>query len=277
MSDAIVVSAQDGGDDILPPHQFTAAGLCEVVLRKIGAFSINDTSAQPEQMAETLRWLDINASHLAGTQECFWLRPATITLELEADATEPYVLSEIEGWPRQGVVFVLNAWLRDPNGNDTPIEVYRRAVYEAFSQKDTAGQPWGVYVDRLSPRSTLLTYPVISDDDWSIRLQVQSYHPGLTGAEGDELPKGDVALGFGAAFQKFLVFATAADVGDGPVRQLDDSKIKEWRAYARVLWSELQGYINREKPRQVRTRRHDGGGSPMFRRDPYTSRRYRFP
>ena len=34
-----------------------ASGICERALRKIGAFSVNDTAADPEELAEALYWL----------------------------------------------------------------------------------------------------------------------------------------------------------------------------------------------------------------------------
>lgn len=274
MADAIVANATDGSDDILPPHLFTGAGIAERALRKVGAFTVNDTGTNPEELAEALYWLDLIVAELSGTQECFWLRDETVTVPLVADQTDPYVLADVDGFPRQGAVFVLGAWLRDPNDQDTPIEILRRNQYEELAKKDTSGQPYSVYVDRLVPSPSMLTYPVIADDDYSVRLLVQSYHPSLSGTLGDEAPKGAVALRIGAAFQRFLVFALAADIGDGPVRRIEDNKVTSWRKSAAMSLTALNGYINREKPRQIRTRRHDGVVS-MVRRDPYTTRRFR--
>ena len=73
-----------------------ASGICERALRKIGAFSVNDTAADPEELSEALYWLDLAVAELAGTEQCQWLIPTTLSIALTAN-TPSYDLSTALG------------------------------------------------------------------------------------------------------------------------------------------------------------------------------------
>lgn len=243
--------------ELLPPTAFNSGEIAARALRKIGAFPINDAAPAPNELAEALYWLDLIVAELAGKQECFWLRPATMTQDLTVD--EPaYTLSEFDEYPPSGIVFPMKAWIRDPSGNDEPIKIIRRTEYEDLPVKDTAGTPECIYVDRIAVERNLFTYPVIAEDGYQLRLLVQTYHHNLTGSRGENSPSGDVALRIGAEWQRFLVFMLSADIGDGPIRRIDDGKVKEWRAIAGGALAALNSFTNRERPRAGRTRRWGG-------------------
>ena len=228
-----------------------ASGICERSLRKIGAFSINDSAADPEELHEALFWLDLAVAELAGTERCHWLIPATLTITLSAD-TASYDLSTAIGsdYPTDGVIFPIEAWLRDDDDNDTPLEIIRRRDYEDISDKADSGSPDRIYIDRLNADQNLFVYPVPSAAGEFIRLVCQSYAANLTCGTPDQ--GGNDAHGFSAAWQRWMILQNAADIGSGPVRRLPSSEVNDMRQQAEGARARLMAYSNREKTSQPR-------------------------
>lgn len=240
--------------DSLPPKDFSSVDVVTRVLRKIGAFSVNDTAADDVDIAEGLYWLEMLIAEVVGTQDCFWLTANTITLPLEVGEDE-YVLAEIPGFPTQGVTFITGVWVRDSAGNDTPIDIVRRKLYESQSNKTTAGTPEQVYINRQVPKPSLITYPTISAEGFFLRLLAQTYNPSVLGVKGNSTPTGARKHGFGQEWTRFLVYALSAELGDGPVRKVDKADIKDWREVAQVSLNRLNAYSNRERRLVGRTQR----------------------
>lgn len=234
-----------------------ASGICERALRKIGAFSINDTAADGEELAEALYWLDLAVAELAGTEKCQWLIPTTLSIALSAD-TASYDLSNALGTsnPTDGVLFPMSAWLRDSNGEDTPIDIIRRQDYEDISDKDESGEPNIVYIDRLADDQNIFVHPVPDATGYSVRLLCQTYAPNmLAGTPSDG---GNVAHGFSAEWQRWLILQNSADIGSGPVRRLPSGEITDIRQQAAISRAALMTYSNREKVSQPRRTRAHG-------------------
>lgn len=231
---------------------FSVADICERALRKIGAFSINDSAADGEELQEAAFWLDMILAEQAETEACFWLRPSTITKALTAD-TPSYVLSELMGtnYPQDGLVNVVNAWLTD-GSNDQPLGRLRRKEYENLSQKDASGRPSAIYIDRLSAptEQTIYITPVPATTGLSLNLLVQSSTPEVSNLKDVK------SHGLRAGWQRALVRELAAEIGDGPVRRLDSGKIDRWRRDAEMALKGLQKYnssnTERVGPRRVK-------------------------
>lgn len=234
-----------------------ASGICERALRKIGAFSINDTAADGEELAEALYWLDLSVAELAGTEKCQWLIPTTLSIALSAD-TPSYDLSTALGTsdPADGVLFPVAAWLRDSNGEDTPIEIIRRQDYEDITDKDESGEPDVVYIDRLNDDQNIFVHPVPDATGYSIRLLCQTYAPNML--SGTPEGGGNIAHGFSAEWQRWLILQNAADIGSGPVRRLPPGEINDIRQQAAIARAALMAYSSREKVSQPRRTRAFG-------------------
>ncbi len=234
-----------------------ASGICERSLRKIGAFSVNDTAADPEELSEALYWLDLAVAELAGTEQCQWLIPTTLSIALTAN-TPSYDLSTALGTgnPTDGVLFPIEAWIRDSSGNDTPIDIIRRRDFEDIEDKDKSGVTDRIYIDRLNDDQNIYVYPVVDETGYSIRLLCQTYAPNLLGGTPSE--GGNVRHGFSTEWQRFLILQNAADIGSGPVRRLPASEIADIRQQAEMSRSRLMTYSNREKVSQPRRTRAYG-------------------
>ena len=234
-----------------------ASGICERALRKIGAFSVNDTAADPEELAEALYWLDLAVAELAGTEQCQWLIPTTLSIALSAN-TASYDLSTALGTanPTDGVLFPIEAWIRDSNGLDTPIDIIRRRDFEDIEDKDKSGIPDRIYIDRLNEDQNIFIYPVVDETGYSIRLLCQTYAANLGGT--GLTATGNIAHGFSAEWQKWMVLQNSADIGSGPVRRLPISETDRIRAEAGTSLAKLMAFSNREKVSQPRRTRAFG-------------------
>lgn len=226
----------------------TGRTVAERSLRKISAYSINDTGADPEEMREALSWLDMIVAELAGTKKLFWLVEDTIFFDLDAGDGEYDVVTEMgANAPDNDILAVTHATLRDSAGIDTPLKMYSRTEYEELDDKDRSGVPCGVYIDRLTPmKAKLVGIPTVSTYD--LGLTVITYPPDIT------LRLGGQATGFAPEWNSYLVTRCAAECGDGPVRRLPVTEIRDWRQQAEVLKKELLSFSNREQ-RGIRARR----------------------
>lgn len=208
--------------------------ICERALRKIGTFALRDSEADPEEMAEAMMWLDLVVAHATSTRRIFWLIPATLELELTADQAT-YDIDEITDYPTDGVAFPINAWLRDPAGNDTPVELIRRREYENIVDKTAGGEPRVAHIDRLRDK-TVSIYPVVAASGYTLRIEAQLYSPSYS---PDTNPDAEVRHGFGPEWQLWLITALAAEIGDGPVRRLQPAEVDRMRNTAARLLVDL--------------------------------------
>lgn len=235
---------------------FTVKQIAERALRKIGAYSINDSAADSIELEETLYWLDMLVGHFAETHRPFWLIPDTIAKTLTANQ-QTYTLSTLLGTanPADGVLYVTGVQLRDSSGNDEPLKMLSKAEWDEITDKDQTGTPAGVYIDRLKTM-TLKVVPVPTVSTYSILLDVQTYSPDLTKSNGA------VKHGFSNGWQLWQVLATAAQIGDGPVRKLPSGEVDRITAKAGGYLNELIGYANREmRDRDKRSRRTAAWGA----------------
>lgn len=238
----------------------SARGLCELVLQRIGAYAVNDEGADPIEMNRTLQWMDLTIAEIAGTDQCLWLVPETLSFEWPA-ATRTDTLENLldTALPPTGVLFVKQASLLDSNGiRMGNLPLVARDVYEKISNKDDAGRPEKLFIDRLASDFNASIYRVPdATQTYTIELVVQTYAASVMGNQGQTDQSGDVRHGFSQEWQRFIVNRVGADVGSGPVRRLDLNEIKDMRDEAIASFARLQAYSNRQKQNTVpRTSRY---------------------
>ena len=224
--------------------------LAERALRRIGAYSINDTGADSAELEEALYWMDLVVAELAGTEDCSWLTEDTIDIPFVAGQAS-YALNTATDWPDTDIAFPVSAYVREDTGVDTDIEMIRRVEYESIADKDAGGSPTVVYIDRTAdvPRATI--YPVPTDTGASLRLVVQKQAPDMIGSGGAR--PGKLDHGFPKEWQRWLVLATAAEIGAGPVRKLSQQEINDIRAGAVDAKARLMARANVENKSVRRT------------------------
>ncbi|KKK51568.1 hypothetical protein LCGC14_3113640, partial [marine sediment metagenome] len=202
---------------------FTAKQICEMALQAIGAYSINDTAAEPEHLKRALSWFDLNMAELAGIQRMFWLVPSTLTIALAADKRTYDLLDTLgASAPADGIQFPVEAHLDDGSGNRTPLEILRRDEYEGLAKLTTTGTPDRIYIDRLiEPTMSVYPIPTVSTD--KVKLVVQTFAPSFASSR-----TGGSATGLRAAWQNWAVNKLAASLGNGPIRKLPRQEISDY-------------------------------------------------
>lgn len=229
---------------------FTAKEIAERALRAIGAFPITQSSADGEQLREAMIWLDLNMAEIAGVTRLFSLVPATLEFDI-TNGTSSYDLNTELGadLPTDRIQFPVDAWLEDEDGNRYPLKIVTRDVFEAVPDAAEQGQPTMIHIDRL-PTPTLRIYPTPATTDtttWTIKLVVQTYAPnvapgGVTGTQ----PSASVLTGFRQAWQRWLIWQLASDIGSGPVFKLPSASIKDFGEKAKDARMALEAFENRE-------------------------------
>jgi hypothetical protein len=223
--------------------QFNARKICEKALRKIGAFPINDTAADPEHLDEALDWLDLNLAQVSGTGRAFWLVPSTLPLPLTAETAEYDLLDVLAtNAPDDGIQSVVSAVLDDGNGNRTPLTLIGRAEFEEIAVPATTGTPDRVYVDRLN-NPTLTTYPVLGAGitGYTIQLVVQTFSKDFASHK-----TGNTATGLRETYQKWCIYDLAASLGDGSIIKLPERELAGIRSVAKDAFDKLDAFDNRE-------------------------------
>lgn len=245
-----------------PVSLFSARKICELALRKVGAFTINDDSPDPAALAVALDFLEMEIANLAGGERLQWLVPATVEFALTADI-ESYVLETIAGsaFPSLGLAFPIEAYIVDADDNATPVDIVRRKDYEDITDKTASGTPDRIYIDRLANEDkNLFVYPVPADSTLSLRLVAQTYPRTVLKPLSDQAGAGEVTHGFDRTWQMWMILATAYQIGDGPVRQIKADKLDRIGKDRDKCLATLTEKQNRERisARLHRTKRYGG-------------------
>lgn len=214
-------------------------------------FPITESAADGEQLREAMDWLDIIMAEKAGTGRMFNLVPATLSIPI-TNGTSTYDLNAALGvnLPVDRVQFPIQAWLEDAAGNRSPVEILRRADFEAVSNDADSGPITHVHIDRLAPTPTLRTYPtpaLADTNTYTLKLVVQTYAPnvspsGVTGAQ----PSAAILTNFHQSWQRWLIWTLASDLGSGPIIKLPAASISNFDRKAGIALVQLEAFENRE-------------------------------
>lgn len=253
---------------------FTVREICERALRKINAFSLMDTEADALELEEATWWLDMLVSHLCGANRILWLVPQTLTFALTAK-TLSYDLKTTLGdeYPDQGIQFPLHATAtyveastttanavvgddaaiitgetvltpRQGVGTTRPVEIVKRVIFDEISDRDQAGPPEQVYIDRLAA-PMLRVHPVPQEEGWWLNLTVQTYQDDLI-ARGNAHKAAEITSNHRAAWNLYLVTALAHQLGNGPVRKLTRDEVRDMATEASDQFMALMAFENQE-------------------------------
>jgi hypothetical protein len=82
---------------------------------------------------------------------------------------------------------------------------------------------------------------------WSLKLVVQRFAPDVspTGVTGDT--PGNIAHGFGQAWQRWVIFQLAHDLGCGAIHKLPEDALRRYAMVAEAAKAELLAFENREQ------------------------------
>jgi hypothetical protein len=224
--------------------------ICERALRLIGAFPTSETGAEPEHMREALSWLDLILAQNAGVMRMFRLVPATVSLTLTS-GKQRYVLADDLGsaMPTNGIQFPIEAWIEDSAGNRLSVDIVTRSTFENVNDLATTGIPRRIYMDRLGDVS-VSTYPTLAatvTETYTLKLVVQTFAPDVSpsGVSGTQ-PSGSLVPEISQAWQRWAVYALAADLGSGPIIPISPQRVRDLRKEAENAMADLLDYENRE-------------------------------
>ena len=226
-------------------EKLSAGGVAEQALRLIGAFTANDSAADPAEYEVAISALDMLVAELTGRHKFWWLVPATQTVALTAGKATYSLAALLE--PK--LEFYERAYLVR-SGLDSPLDLVRRSVYDEIADKTQTGTPGMVYVERAD-NPTAYVAPVPGSSGLSLKLVGQRYAPDIA-AE-----RGAAPHLFPASWQRYLSHALAADIGNGPVRTLTKSRRDDFREVAKTAFAGLAAFSSREQIDRARFVSHN--------------------
>lgn len=221
--------------------------ICERALRKINAFPITDTAADPEHLNEALYWLDMVLAELSGHARLWWWLTGTLSFALAA-STQSYALKATlgSGYPAEGLLYPVECWYEDAAGNRTPLKIVRRDTFEERVKAGQTGDPAMVWIDRLG-EPTLWVWPVPAATGKTLKLVYQTLSPQVAVQQPAGRPaQGNAPIDFPATWNLWAVTRLSAELGDGPIRSLPSSRIEAWRGQAERTKQMLLAFDNRE-------------------------------
>lgn len=236
----------------------TVADYCKRALRKIGSYSINDAGAEPEEMEEARFWLDMIVGHQAARKRTWWLTPTTATFPMAAGTQEYDLDAQLAPTASaRGEQFVIQAFLDDADTGEMihEISLRSRKEWEEMEQRQREGTPECAYIDRQqSPK--MLVSPVPNDArSYTVRLIFQSYSPNFPALAWAN--RTDTAIR--SSWNLWLVTALAAQIGNGPIRKLPADEVRDMKAEAGGLLTDLEAYEDHEQANEPRRISFYGG------------------
>ena len=222
-----------------------ARKIAELALRKVGAI-VPSQRPDSARLSVALSCLDLIVGELGGTHKFEWLTPARQTVTLTSGVSE-YNLNNLLSPDFQ---FFYSAGLLTSATDDSeePVELIHQSDYDLIVDKTLSGTPDVAYIERNdTPR--LFIYPVPTTS-MSLILRGGQYTNQITSAgadTGNEI--GGENTGFPAAWNRYLLFRLAKDIGDGPVARLPIARLESWERDIERAWTGLNVYNNRQQTR----------------------------
>ncbi len=235
------------------PAQLLVRQTVDRALRKIGAYSVYDTSPDPEEAEEAGYWLDMIVGHLTATRRALWLVPVTLSIPLEADKVS-YTEDELRAldpanYPATGLQFPYHATVSD-GSRETDVEIIKRLAYDDISDKTTGGKPTHCYIDRRTDFE-LKVYPVptVPTQDntltYTLKLVGARFRDSVS-VENQPSVNGNKTLDLRQGWDLWAVNALAAEIGDGPVRKLPGDEVERMQKRAAQILLDLDKNENEE-------------------------------
>lgn len=229
-------------------RRLTVGEICERALRKIGAYPIGDIGAEPMQMNEARFWLDMVIGHITAKGRVWWLVEESVTFDL-VEGQSTYTLQDYIGTqvPTNEVQFIMSARLTpSPTVTSTrELDAIGREALDAIPDKDRKGQPQQYHVDRLD-RPDMRFWPVPDNDDYKVTVTFQKYAEDVTNLQ-NQSPS--FVAGHRRAWNLFIVYALAAEIGAGPIMRLPQWEIDEINQEKNRLEADLRGFDMLEQPK----------------------------
>lgn len=229
---------------------FSTTQIAERALRMMGEFPISESAPDGESLREALTWLELNMAELVGTERLFNRVPATIDLAI-TNGTQEYDLYTALGsaLPDDRIQFIVEAWIEDGDENRYELTIVNRHKFEDVSKQTTNGRPVWLHVleDRQAPIIRVFPTPDADDTtEWTLKLVVQLLSPNIAPSGVTGSVAGSALHGISHAWQRWLVYQLAHDLGNGAIRKLPEQSLARWEKMAVGAKARLLAFLNRE-------------------------------
>lgn len=221
--------------------------ICERALRKIGAYSINDSGADAAYMEEARHWLDMIVAHLSARKRRWWLVPATYSFDLTAGQAAYNLRTSLSGAKLEFIVQV-NA-VEVTGGTAQEVPIMRRQEWERDRLRKDGGPPWSCWIDRTDDPTLTLAPTPVAPIAHRIEVVAQAFPTDLRTLQGvaklPEVPQ---------VWNLAMVHRLAAELGNGPVRKQPQDEVRDMQETAAELIAQLDAYADHEQadePRRV--------------------------
>ena len=184
---------------------FDAGEIATLAARTCQVLGANVVALDQQRHAIALQYLDMVIAEIVGSDSRPWEAAGPQAVALSA-ATESYNITSLLSDPLQ---FVHHAWIRDANGNDTPLPLISRNEYDVIADKDAAGIPDRLFIDH--GRALAYPWPLIAATGSTLYLDGFGYGPDVTKS------KGSIPHKLSDAWQLNLHYRLALVIGDGPL------------------------------------------------------------
>jgi hypothetical protein len=222
-----------------PTALLSTTEICERALRRCGTFSVHDQGADADALVVARECLDMILGELSGTMRAFWLIEDQIDVPLAAGVSPTHLATAAD--PAIGdFQFLYQIALVDTETSRAyPLRRLLRSDWAAIPDQAQAGFPSAIFVDRRHELDPLAyTYPVQQVDTLALRTTYQRFAPKvLDGTIDPDVPR---------AWQRYLVFQLAADIGSGPVTRRPIQETKDDRDEAALARARLEAFQNRQ-------------------------------
>lgn len=226
---------------------FSAGDICSEALRKVGDFARIDAGPNPQSLLIALGMFDLVMSEKAEIVTLPFLTPQPpVLIPLEANTQDYNVSAYLSSVWDADYSFVRSATLVWPaTGQRKPLRVYRDDEWRRRSVNAQAGEPQGIFVERLDSPTLWLDRTPTVDDTFEVELIVQGLSrttkPQLVSGRAD-LASGSVAHGLRVGWQMWGIYALARALSDGTIRKLPIADQDQLEKQADKKWAALIAY-----------------------------------
>lgn len=222
----------------LTTFNVTRDDVIKASLRKCGAIAQGD-SPTADDLTNCAFALNVLLKRLMTKTYVLWSYK-WITVSLTPVATASFTIGSTGVVTPDRELRVVQGWIRDPNGNDTPLQILSRQEYGMLTPKTTPGIPNSIYYDLQLGNGVLYTWPVINVTGYSIILSVQKPLEDISATVGTQ--------NFELAQEWFdpLVWNLAFDIAPEYSVNLQKIQLLESRAMASL--EEVANWTREEAP-----------------------------
>lgn len=218
--------------------------VAEIALRHVGAYTPAHSGADPAELSVACLMLDMLVSEKVATMRAWPFVEASISFAIPASRTwDLYNTAGASLLPLGDFQYFIKAMIRTTSAatSEVELEPITRLQYDAIEDKFRPGTPDQIFVDRNPTRPQVYVWPVPADALHYLRLTFQQPPSDMSATTGS------VQHGFEAAWQRYLGWQLAEDIGAGAVRKVPEAELTRFGNMAKRAKADLSFYNAHQK------------------------------